>query len=415
MSMNESICYVNNHLHIDGVPGREMLQDDAIETPVYVYSLRRTLRNYQRIVDAFSTFEPGVHVHYSAKANASLTILHTLIQAGAGVDCVSGGEIYRALQAGADPQQIVFAGVGKTPDEIRYALEQGIGWLNVENVAELHHIKRLAEEMNQPCPKIALRLNPDVKASTHPKIATGHGGAKFGLSAAVIQQILANQADYLPVSGIHVHIGSQLQSTEPTVKAVQAALDLIAPYPGIRTVNIGGGIPARYDDKLPVSMDDFAQAVRPLLNDEYTVLIEPGRSIIADAGVLLTRVLYVKEQAGQRFYIVDASMTELMRPALYDAHHDIVPLIKNTETAAAQVVGPVCETTDVLGSNRQLPELEPGDALAILTAGAYGFVMSNTYNQRPRPAEVVVSADGETWRVVRARETYTDLLRGEQL
>jgi diaminopimelate decarboxylase len=414
MSLNESTRYVHNTLHMDDVPVTDILDDTDVQTPVYVYSLRRALHNYQRLVRAFSIFENNVHVHYSAKANANLAVLHTLIEAGAGVDCVSAGEIYKTLQAGCHPQKIVFAGVGKTPEEIRYALQKGIGWFNVENVEELHYIRRIADETGCAIPKIALRLNPDVRASTHPNIATGHSGAKFGLSADVIREILANADAYLPISGIHLHIGSQLRTTEATVKAVQVALDIIAPYPEIQTVNIGGGIPVSYTDDATTTPDDFAQVLKPLLQD-YNVILEPGRSVIADAGVLLTRLLYVKEQAGEHIYIVDASMTELMRPALYDAYHAIVPVQQSECTVSAQVVGPVCETTDVLAERRPMPDLQPGDALAILTTGAYGFVMANTYNQRPRPAEVAIASDGETWRIVRERETYADLVRGESL
>jgi diaminopimelate decarboxylase len=263
--------------------------------------------------------------------------------------------------------------------------------------------------------KVALRLNPDVTANTHPNIATGHGGAKFGLTAEAIAGVLAKQQNYdnINIIGLHVHIGSQLGDTRGTVEAIEKALELITAYEHIRTLNIGGGLPAAYhsDAKLP-SFDDFAQAIRPLVKD-YTILLEPGRSIIADAGILLASVLYEKEQAGQRFIILDASMTEIIRPMLYQAHHDIVSVKQSSELKITQVVGPVCETTDVLGRDVPLPELSAGDRIAVLTAGAYGMVMSNNYNARPRPAEVVVNTDGKTWRIVRQRETWEDLLRGE--
>jgi len=305
---------------------------------------------------------------------------------------------------------------GKTTDEIRYALQQQIAWFNVENVAELRIINDLAHSLGCQDVQIALRLNPDITANTHPYIATGHGGAKFGLTPETITQLLARQEDYpqLRFAGIHIHIGSQLGDTQGTVQAVQKALDLIRPYPQIRTVNIGGGMPAQYGkDNHPPTFDDFAQALESPLK-EYTVLLEPGRAIIADAGILLTQILYVKEQAGQRMYITDASMSELIRPALYRAHHDIVPVYQSdTPLRTTQVVGPVCETADVLGRNVLLPILKPADGLAILTAGAYGMVMASNYNARPRPAEVVVSADGKTWHIARHRETWDDLLRFE--
>lgn len=411
MSLNTSIHYMNRSLYIDEVLASDIVKN--VGTPVYVYSLKRALDNYERIKAAFTGLDS--HIHYSAKANANLTILRTLIDAGASIDCVSAGEIFRAFKAGAKGEDIVFAGVGKTREEIQFALENRVAWFNVENIAELEIINQLAANLGLENVQVALRLNPDVTANTHPNIATGHGGAKFGLTIPVIAQILANQAQYsqVKIAGLHVHIGSQLGDTKGTVEAVEKALELITPYENIRTLNIGGGLPARYyvDSKLP-SFDDFAQAIKPLVKD-YTVLLEPGRSIIADAGVLLATVLYEKKQDGQRFIIVDGSMTEIIRPMLYQAHHDIVPLQQSSENIVTQVVGPVCETTDILGRDVPLPELSAGDGIAVLTAGAYGMVMASNYNARPRPAEVVVNPDGETWRIVRRRETWEDLLRGE--
>jgi diaminopimelate decarboxylase len=396
-------------------------------TPVYIYSLRRALENFHHIRKAFASLKP--HIHYSAKANANLTLLRTLINAGAGIDAVSGGEIYKALKAGAAGADIVFAGVGKSPTEIQFALEQNVGWFNVENVDECYIINHLAAQLGCPPVQIALRFNPEVTANTHPYIATGHGGAKFGLTAQVITQLLLHQADYpnLKFAGIHIHIGSQLHDINATVQAVQAALELIAPYPEIRAVNIGGGLPVPYkpNQQMP-PLEEFAAALTPLLAG-YNVILEPGRSIIADAGMLITRILYVKRQAGQTFYITDASMSELIRPALYQAHHEIIP-VKNALGAQqsaegnsartlfpleVNIVGPVCETADVLGRDVPLPEMQPGDLLAVLTAGAYGMVMASNYNQRPRPAEAVVSEDGQMWSIARERETWEDLVRLE--
>jgi len=341
--------------------------------------------------------------------------LRTLIHAGVGIDAVSGGEIFLALRAGAKAENIVFAGVGKSPSELRYALEQGVGWFNVENVRECQLINDIAAELGTSA-QIALRLNPEVTANTHPYIATGHGGAKFGLTAEVISGLLAHRKEYphLRFAGIHVHIGSQLHDTEGTVKAVEIALELIAPYSDIRTVNIGGGLPVGYQMKeaLP-EWKSFAEALAPLLQG-YDVLLEPGRSIIADAGILVSEILYVKQQAGEIFYIVDASMTELIRPALYGAHHEIVPLKQsNGDLHPVNIVGPVCETADVLGKAVLLPEMQPSDLLAVLTSGAYGMVMASNYNARPRPPEVMVSEDGASWSITRPRETWDDLVRLE--
>ncbi|NWF67594.1 MAG: diaminopimelate decarboxylase [Chloroflexi bacterium] len=409
MIENTSIAYRAHHLYMDDVPIPELLAHN--ETPFYVYSLPRVLHNYRRIQQTFALLKP--HIHYSAKANANLAVLRALIAAGAGIDAVSMGEIQRALYAGAQPQHVVFAGVGKTLAEIRYALEQGVGWFNVENLLECRLIDAQAQQYGQRA-RIALRLNPDIQADTHPHIATGHGKAKFGLPAAQIAAILAQQSDYpfLDFAGIHVHIGSQLRSPHATRAAIERALELIAPYPNIRTVNIGGGLPVAYapNEYVP-SWADFADTLTPLLAG-YEVLLEPGRAVVADAGLLLTTVLYRKEYAEPAFVICDASMSELLRPALYNAHHEIVPVVR-TETAPQPVtlVGPVCESTDVLGTLTY--SAQPGDTLAILTAGAYGLVMSSNYNQRPRPAEIVVGADGRTWRVVRRREALDDLLRFE--
>ena len=375
--LNDSIGYLDNGLHCDSVPVLEIVAQ--VGTPVYVYSLRRVLANYRRIVTAFADLK--THIHYSAKANANLSLLRALINAGAGIDAVSGGEIYRALAAGASPEKIVFAGVGKSPEDLRYAVEQGIGWFNVENVAELEHLNTITAALGRPSTRVALRLNPDVQADTHRHIATGHGGAKFGLTAEVIAGLLARQSDYphLNFAGIHIHIGSQLRDTNATKQAVEKTLAVIAPYPDINTVNIGGGFPATYGQgqNLPTATD-FAAALAPLLK-KYTVMLEPGRSIVADAGMLMSKVLYVKQQSGQTFTIVDAGMTDLLRPALYGAQHGIVPVNQSkAQLFPTQVVGPVCETTDVLGKNVLLPKMQPGDLLAILTSGAYGMVIHST-------------------------------------
>ncbi len=409
--INDSIAYQNGVLHCDAVPLTQIASE--VGTPTYVYSLKRVLANVQRIRTAFAALH--AHIHYSAKANANLTLLKTLIDAGTGIDAVSAGEIHRALTAGADAKEIVFAGVGKTPDELRYAVQQGVGWFNVENVEECVLLNQLAQEQGGKV-RVALRLNPDVTANTHPYIATGHGAAKFGLTAEVVKSVLASQADYphLDFAGIHLHIGSQLHDIDATVQAVRTALEIIRPYPGIRTVNMGGGLPVAYDSAtvLP-DFSAFADALAPLLAN-YEVILEPGRSIIADAGLLLTRVLYLKQQAGQRLVVVDASMAELLRPALYEAHHEIVAVTSSdADLHSVHVVGPVCESSDVLGMNVMLPEVHPGDLLAILTAGAYGMVMASNYNARTRPAEIVVQPDGQSWRIARQRETWDDLIRLE--
>ncbi|MEL6308533.1 MAG: diaminopimelate decarboxylase [Chloroflexota bacterium] len=411
MSLNTSIEYRDEQLYVDDISADDIATH--MGTPTYVYSLKRVLDNYRRIQDAFATVKP--HVHYSAKANANIQILKTLLSVGAGIDCVSAGEIFKALKGGAKGEQIVFAGVGKTPDEIKFALENGVGWFNVENIAELDYINRIAKSLGRREVNIALRLNPEVTANTHPNIATGHGAAKFGLTEKAILHVLDNMSDWanLAFTGIHVHVGSQLHDTNATQKGVQTARDIADRYESITTLNIGGGMPTDYGTANVPSVDAFAETVMPLV-EGYDIILEPGRSIIGDAGILITEVLYIKQQAGETFYIVDGSMTELIRPMLYDATHQIVPVKQGkTETHSAQVVGPVCETTDVLGRNVALPQLQIGDRLAILTVGAYGAVMASNYNARPLPPEIVIAPEGNSWHIARKRQSYENLLRDE--
>ncbi|MCY4466571.1 MAG: diaminopimelate decarboxylase [Chloroflexi bacterium] len=407
MVLNASFRYVDGSLWVDDFALGAIAGE--VGTPVYVYSLRRVLDNYRRLRQTFAPV--SAQLHYSVKANGNAAILGALVEQGSSFDCVSGGEIQRVLAAGGAARQIVFAGVGKTRAEIDYAVERGVGWLNVENALELDYIQAAAERAGAETVRVALRLNPQVTANTHPKIATGHGGAKFGMTAEVIHDLLAKRGIYprIHFAGIHIHIGSQLGDSQATLDALEKALDLAGPYRQIRTINLGGGLPAayRFDDTLP-PLDGLVSALASRLCG-YHVLLEPGRAIVADAGLLLTEVLYVKRQAGQIFYIVDAGMTDLLRPALYDAHHEVLPLCKTSAVGeVAQLVGPVCESTDVLARDRLLPRLQVGDRVALMTTGAYGMAMANTYNARPLPAEVVVDENGEAWRVSRARDSWDD-------
>lgn len=407
---HESLRFNDHQLFMDAVP----LHQIAVEvgTPTYVYSLKRLLHNYDTLQDAFGDYE--CDIHFSAKANNNLTLLRTLIQHGAGVDTVSAGEIYCALQAGAKPEDIVFAGVGKTPAELRYAVEQNIGWVNIENTLEAHLLNEIAGELGKTM-RVAVRYNPEVEANTHKHIATGHGGAKFGLTAHAVRDLWDRRAQlpHLSFEAIHIHIGSQLGDTLATQKAVHYVLELIRDYPFIQTINIGGGFPVAYKDGVDLpSPADFARdlvALKP-----YHIILEPGRSIVADAGILLSQVTYIKQHGGNQFLILDTGMTELIRPALYSAHHEIVPLTKTPAPVEAYtVVGPICETTDVLSQECLLPTQQAGDYLALLTAGAYGRVMMSRYNARLNPAEVAIGLEGQSWSVVRRRDTFEDLLRSE--
>ncbi len=407
MVFNPSIRYVDQRLRVEGFDAEAIAREAG--TPVYVYSLERVAANYRRLRDSFAAL--NAVMHFSVKANGNLDVLRALRQAGAGFDCVSGGEIYRVLKAGGAGQGIVFAGVGKTRAELKYAIDNRVAWINVENLGELDHIEAIAAELGRKRVRVALRLNPEVMAQTHPHMATGHGAAKFGLTADVIRGFLSQpeRFPHIDFAGLHLHVGSQLGDSGATLSALDKMLALANEFPGVRTINLGGGLPVAYraGEAMP-SADKLAPALGRRLKG-YEVLLEPGRSIVADAGLLLAEVLYVKRQAGQTFAVVDASMAELLRPALYGAHHEIAPLRRREGALIkTQVVGPVCESADVLARDRPLPPLNAGDKVALLTAGAYGMTMASNYNARPRPLEVVVDRDG--WRVSRRRETWEDLV-----
>lgn len=414
-ALTTTIRYGDAGLMIDAVPLAEIAA--AVGTPTYVYSLKRIGENLDAVRRAFAQAGISVDIHYSAKANGCSAILRAVRERHAGIDVVSAGEIHRALHAGIAPQDIVFAGVGKTHAELEYAVRQRVGWINIENEAEVERLEAIAAATDARV-RCALRFNPDVAANTHRHIATGHGAAKFGLSAPAIQTLLSDSERYphLEFAGLHVHIGSQLGDLEGTRLAVAAAVNLATHYASITTINIGGGFPVAYRAAEPLpTIDDFARAVAPLVKG-YRLIVEPGRAIVADAGVLLASVEYLKEHDHRRFIILDTGMTELMRPALYEARHSIVPVTRSLNPAAplADVVGPVCESTDVLLKDTPLGDAVMGETVAILTTGAYGMVMASNYNARLRPAEVAVAEDGRTWRVVTRRETLDDLLRFDQ-
>ncbi len=382
-------------------------------TPLYVYSRQRLEANYRRVADAFAPL--GVRVRYSVKANSTGAILRLLREWSAGFDVVSGGELYRSLRVGAEPKTIVFAGVGKNDDELRLAVESGVGWINVEAREELEALDAIAAAAGAR-PSVALRLNPAVEADTHPHVATGGRRSKFGIDRDEAERLLADAARYahLDLAGLHVHIGSQLASPDATVAAVRTALDLIDRH-HLRMLDIGGGFPVNYraDEDAKPDPSAFAQALAPLLRHrQLEVLIEPGRSIVADAGLLLTRVLNVKQRAGRQVVVVDAGMNDLIRPALYDAYHPIELLeARAADPIPTDVVGPVCESADAFARDRTLPPLRRGDLLAVTYAGAYGMSMASNYNSRPRPAEVLV--DGAAHTLIRRRETLEDLLSTE--
>ncbi|MEO8768254.1 MAG: diaminopimelate decarboxylase [Nitrosospira sp.] len=407
--------YRNARLHGESV----QLDDIAREfgTPCYVYSRAALVAAYGEFDAAFAGRDHLVC--YAVKANSNLAILNLFARLGSGFDIVSGGELQRVLKAGGDPQKIVFSGVGKQPDEMRAALAAGILCFNVESEAELAVLDEVAGEMNKIAP-VSLRVNPDVDARTHPYISTGLKENKFGIPFDEAEKLYAYARKFtnLRISGLDCHIGSQLTELGPFIEACGKILDLLFRLETqgftIDHLDLGGGLGIRYSGENPPAVQDYVAALCTVVGRRnQRILIEPGRALVGNAGVLLTRVEYLKPTPHRDFAIVDAAMNDLMRPALYNAYHEILPVIANGGSVKTyQVVGPVCETGDFLGHNRKLA-LAQGDLLAIMSAGAYGMSMSSNYNTRPRAAEVMV--DGNLVHLIRERESLEQLIAGEKI
>ncbi len=391
-----------------------------VGTPVYVYSRARIEANYRRIASAFAPLRADVH--YAVKANGNLAVLRLLNELGSGFDVVSGGELFRVLRAGADPARVVFAGAGKTNAELVYALDSKVGQINAESADELRVLDDLAGARGIT-QRTALRLNPGVDPHTHRHISTGHPGSKFGIEMDEAEALLADVAQFshLDIAALHIHIGSQIPDPGPLVEALGRVLALAQKSRAIHALDIGGGFPVEYHEgQTATAPEEFALAVvettRRVVSTRVVstlaISIEPGRFIVADAGALVAQVQATKHSYGRRIITTDAGMTDLIRPALYEAYHPIWP-VKQSDVATepADVAGPVCESADYLGRDRALPEMKRGDLIAVLLAGAYGAVMSSNYNSRPRAAEVLT--DGGTFRVVRKRETWDDLIEAE--
>jgi len=396
-----------------------------VGTPVYVYSKATFIEHLRRIQTAYSKLE--TMVCFSVKACGNINILKFMARAGSGFDIVSGGELYRIQQAGADCSKVVYAGVGKTDGEIIAALNAGIGYFNIESKQEIENLIRLAKQTGKPA-KAALRVNPDVTYKTHAFIATGRKETKFGVDIERAQKVFDEYADNgsVELCAIHIHLGSGGKKLAPYVEAVEKILPLVEQLRSrgysIDALNLGGGYGADYESDSVPSAADYASGIVPLLKDtNLKLILEPGKSICANAAVLLTRVLYTKQSGKRKFVIVDAAMNDLIRPALYDAFHFIWPTeagekfvpvsrVKKLKMAGVEVVdvaGPICESGDFFAKNRALPPVKRGDLISVFTAGAYGFSMSSNYNARPRAAEVLV--DGAGFEVIRKRESYEDL------
>jgi diaminopimelate decarboxylase len=408
--------YRHDRLFAEDVPVANIAA--TVGTPCYIYSRATIERHWCAFDRAF-----GDHPHlvcYAVKANSNLAVLNVLARLGSGFDIVSVGELERVLAAGGDPGQVVFSGVGKRRDELERALEVGIHCFNVESESELALLEQVAAERGQRAP-VSLRINPDVDANTHPYISTGLKQNKFGIAPerALAVYTRAAASPHLDVIGVDCHIGSQLTTVTPFVDALERVLALVARLEGqgvyIRHLDLGGGLGIRYRDEEPPLPADHAAALMAHLHDKpYEILIEPGRAIVGNAGILVTRVELLKEGDEKNFAVVDAAMNDLLRPALYSAWQAIIPVEPRAqgESRRYDVVGPICETGDFLGKDREL-NIEPGDLLAVRSAGAYSFAMSSNYNSRPRAVEVMV--DGDRFHVVRRRERIVDLYAGESV
>jgi diaminopimelate decarboxylase len=416
-------------LYAEGVPLSKLA--DTYGTPLYVYSARTIADHFDRLTAALAPLDHLIC--YALKANSNLAVLNLLAQRGSGFDLVSGGELTRVLKAGGKASKCSFAGVGKTRDEIEQALAANVYVFNVESIAELEFINQIAGEKKKHAP-IAIRVNPNVDASTHSKITTGTYENKFGIAFEEIGALYARAARMknLRLLGVQTHIGSQITETKPFVQAIRKMLPLVRELKTLHKIeffDVGGGLGIVYDPALasgtpgwwakqkvkPLTPASYGEAVVPLLKPlGLRILVEPGRFMVGNAGVLVTEVLYVKKTGKKTFVIVDAAMNDLIRPAFYDSYHEIVPLKPKRggrKLVSTDLVGPICESGDYFAKDRPLPAQKPGDRLALLSAGAYGFVMASNYNTRPRAAEVLVA--GAKHRVVRKRETVADLLRGE--
>ncbi|MDH4444707.1 MAG: diaminopimelate decarboxylase [Akkermansiaceae bacterium] len=402
-------------------------------TPLYVYSAGTILDHYTRLDAALGSIDH--EVAYAVKANSNLSVLRLLASHGAGFDIVSGGELFRVIKAGGDPAHCTFAGVGKTRDEIVYALEQGIYSFNVESEEELRYLNQVAGELGMIAPA-AVRVNPNVDAKTHKYISTGKSENKFGVDFGAIADLYeraSKEFKNIKLRGLQMHIGSQLTSIAPFIEAVEKVIPLVTELKarhGIEFWSIGGGIGIIYqeslksgnadwwasqpEDERPLTIEQYGKELVPRLKDlGLKILLEPGRYIVGNAGVLLTTCLYEKKGSAKTFKIVDAGMNDLIRPALYEGHHEIVPLVEpsSTDRIKVDVVGPICESGDFFCQDRLLPDFNPGDHIALMSAGAYGFAMASNYNSRPLPAEILVEGGNAT--VIRKRQTLEDLIEGE--
>lgn len=409
--------YKNNELHCEQLSLLTLAK--KFGTPLYIYSYTFLHDQFKRFDSAFS--EVDHLICYSMKANSNRAVLKTFINQGSGIDVVTGGELKRALLAGCDPKKIVFSGVGKNSEEIKAALEIGILQFNVESASELANIDRIAQSLNKKAP-VALRVNPDVDPKTHAYISTGLKKAKFGISRERSLELYrqAHAMKGVEVVGIDCHIGSQLTQTDPFLEALNKVLEMVdilrKEGVAIKNIDFGGGLGITYKDETPPSPEVYAQTILPLLKGKnLRLILEPGRFLVGNSGVLLTQVLYNKDRDNKKFVVVDAASNDLIRPMLYGAYHEINPIEKKSdrEIITADIVGPICETGDFFAQDRDVQKSVGGEYLALMSAGAYGFSMASTYNSRPRPAEVMVKGDQVF--VINERQTLEEIVKGEKV
>jgi len=408
--------YRGGALYCEEIPVTRIAEE--VGTPFYLYSHATLVQHFKAFDDAFGDVN---HLTcFSMKSNSNLAVLKLFASLGGGVDIVSGGELHRALKADVSPEKIVYSGVGKQDEDMKAALASGILMFNVESSQELRRLNDIAGAMGRKAP-IAIRVNPDVDPKTHPYISTGLKENKFGIDIreAPEQYTVAASLKNIEVRGVSCHIGSQLTQVGPFVDTIRKLVELVgqlekAGIP-VQYLDLGGGLGITYDQEAPPHPGDYAEAIKTLLSDvDVTLVLEPGRVIVGNAGILVTKVLYTKFSSEKNFFIVDAAMNDLMRPALYNSFHAIQPVIKSDrKPVRADVVGPICESSDFLAKGREVDGFDPGDLMAFMSAGAYGFSMSSTYNSRPRVAEVMVR--GDRFFTIRKRETKEDLVRGEQI
>lgn len=401
-------------LHCEDIALTDIIKE--YPTPFYLYSYKTLIDHFSKIKEAFKEVDPLIC--FSMKSNSNLSVCRALVNAGAGMDIVSGGELFRALKIGCPPERIVYASVGKTEEEIKEALQKGIFSFNVESVPELIMIDTMARRVGKKA-RVAIRVNPDVKPDTHDYITTGTKEKKFGVDFATVEEIFdnANKYSHTDIKGLHVHIGSQITDTKPFVASITKVLGFLDKSNiKIDWLNLGGGFGIAYGEEKTTTAKEFASKILPLLKDKpFKLILEPGRFIAGNSGILVCKVLYVKTGATKKkFAIVNAGMNDLLRPSLYSAFHDIKPVVeRHAKKVKYDIVGPICESGDYLALDREMPEVIPGENLAVMSAGAYGFTMASNYNSRPRPAELMVM-NGAV-HVTRAAETYKDLIRGEKI